>query len=58
MLTDRVFTGAAGISPALAIVFLVFGAAATVVLLVGRGSFAAAAERAVGWRRSIPSGGA
>jgi MFS family permease len=58
MLTDRVFTGAAGISPALAIVFLVFGAAATVVLLVGRGSFAAAAERAAGWRRSIPSGGA
>ena len=49
LLTDHVFTGPAGISPAMACVYAFGGLSSLLLLLVGRKAFAQAALQAQAW---------
>jgi MFS family permease len=50
MLSDDVFTGPKGLQPAMAVMYLVGGALAVLLMVVGRRAFAEAVDRARTWR--------
>jgi MFS family permease len=53
MLSDDVFTGPKGLQPAMATMYLVGGALAVLLLLIGRRAFVGAVARARAWRTEV-----
>jgi hypothetical protein len=49
-LSDQAFPGKAGIAPSLATVIFTCGSCGTILLMIGRNAFRAAAQRALVWQ--------